>query len=244
MSDLQIGLLAIGVAVVAGVLAYNRMQEARTGAGRAGIPLGPCRRAASERHDGAETAAPARVPAVEPPRSIARSSTRSSSMPPAPQREAAAPLAAAGPDPAVDYIVELDCARPVSGADLPGTPRHSWRKDWSGRCTGRATTSRGRCGARSPPTASPAAARRPAAGQPRRRGRRGRPGRVLRRRAEVALAIAAQADSRHRRGARPSARARPLLRRGGHPDRSQRHRQRVARRSRAPRSARSPRARG
>ena len=39
-------------------------------------------------------------------------------MPPAPQREPAAPLAAAGLDPAVDYIVELDCPRPVSGADL------------------------------------------------------------------------------------------------------------------------------
>ena len=29
MSDLQLGLLAIGVAVVAGVIAYNRWQETR-----------------------------------------------------------------------------------------------------------------------------------------------------------------------------------------------------------------------
>ena len=120
MSDLQLGLLAIGVAVVAGVIAYNRWQETRVRRRTEGAFAG--------RHEdallrggptGAEVAPSPRVPAVEPaPIDRAIEHTLVVDVPPAPQGEAAVPLAAAGLDPAVDYIVELDCARPVSGADL------------------------------------------------------------------------------------------------------------------------------
>lgn len=120
MSDLQLGLLAIGVAVVAGVIAYNRWQETRVRRRTEG--------AFAPRHEdallrggatGGGTAAPARGPAVEPAQvSRAIEHTLVVDVPPAPQREAAAPLAAAGLDATVDYIVELGCPRPVSGADL------------------------------------------------------------------------------------------------------------------------------
>lgn len=120
MSDLQLGLLAIGVAVVAGVIAYNRWQETRVRRRTEG--------AFAARHEdallrggttGTEATGPARVPAVAPTEvDRAIEHTIVVDVPPAPQREAAAPLAATGLDPAVDYIVELECARPVSGADL------------------------------------------------------------------------------------------------------------------------------
>jgi hypothetical protein len=123
MSDLQLGLLAIGVAVVVGVIAYNRWQEARLRRRAEG--------AFASRHDdallrgggGAATeAAPAvRVPAAEPAqvdRTIEHMLVVD--VPPAPQapEASAVPLAATGLDPAVDYIAELACARPVAGADL------------------------------------------------------------------------------------------------------------------------------
>jgi hypothetical protein len=120
MSDLQLGLLAIGVAVVAGVIAYNRWQEARLrrrtegafalrrddallGGGAAGGGVPPARAAAAEPAAVDRTIEHTLV--VDP-------------LPPQPRDEPAAPLAATELDPAVDYIVELDCARPVPGADL------------------------------------------------------------------------------------------------------------------------------
>jgi hypothetical protein len=121
MSDLQLGLLAIGVAVVAGVIAYNRWQEARLRRRTEG--------AFAARHDdallgGGGTAGggapPARAAAAEPvevDRTIEHTLVVDP-VPAQPPHEPAAPLAAAGLDPAVDYIVELECARPVSGADL------------------------------------------------------------------------------------------------------------------------------
>jgi ZipA, C-terminal FtsZ-binding domain len=120
MSDLQLGLLAIGVAVVAGVIAYNRWHEARVRRRTEG--------AFATRHEdallrggaaGGDATPPARGPAIEPAQvDRAIEHTLVVDVPPAPQHEAAAPLAAAGLDPAVDYIVELDCPRSVSGADL------------------------------------------------------------------------------------------------------------------------------
>ena len=85
MSELQIGLLAIGGLVVAGVLVYNRLQE--RGASR------DAARAFRSQHADAllDTPPPARS-AVEPPRASHRP------PPPAPT---------AGPDPAIDYIVEF-----------------------------------------------------------------------------------------------------------------------------------------
>src|SRR5262245_4552856 len=120
MSDLQLGLLAIGVAVVVGVIAYNRWQEARVRRRSEGAFAG--------RHEdalfqggatGGDAARTARGAVGEPAR-VDRTieHTLEVDVPPAPQREPAAPLAAAGLDPTVDYIVELGCPRPVSGADL------------------------------------------------------------------------------------------------------------------------------
>jgi hypothetical protein len=122
MSDLQLGLLAIGVAVVVGVIAYNRWQEARARRRTEG--------AFASRHDdallggggaAAAPAAPVRVPVAETAR-VDRTIEHTIVVdgPPAQQQPEAAPasLTATGLDPGVDYIVELDCARPVAGADL------------------------------------------------------------------------------------------------------------------------------
>jgi hypothetical protein len=85
MSELQIGLLAIGGLVVAGVLVYNRVQE--RGASR------DADRAFRSRHaDALLETPPAARAGAEPPRGSHRP------PPPAP---------AAAPDPAVDYIVEF-----------------------------------------------------------------------------------------------------------------------------------------
>jgi len=116
MSDLQLGLLAIGVAVVAGVIAYNRWQEARLRRRTEG--------AFASRHDdallrGGGATPAARVPAAEPAR-VDRTleHTLVVDLPPPQAPEAAAAMAATGLDPAVDYIAELACARPVAGAEL------------------------------------------------------------------------------------------------------------------------------
>jgi hypothetical protein len=122
MSDLQLGLLAIGVVVVAGVIAYNRWQEARLRRRTEG--------AFAARHDDAllraggapvETVAPVRAPAAEPaPLDHTIEHTLVVDAPPVqqPPGEPAVPLSVAGLDPAVDYIAELACARPALGADL------------------------------------------------------------------------------------------------------------------------------
>lgn len=95
MSELQIGLLAIGAAVVAGVLVYNRVQEraARRSAERA------------FRSDHADVLidAPAGAPeAGEPARAAPH-------RPPAPRPQAE-------PDAAVDYIVEFTASDPAAQA--------------------------------------------------------------------------------------------------------------------------------
>ncbi|HVP08380.1 MAG TPA: cell division protein ZipA C-terminal FtsZ-binding domain-containing protein [Burkholderiales bacterium] len=97
MSELQIGLLAIGAAVVAGVLVYNRIQE--RAARRA------AERAFRSDHADVLIEAPAGVPdAAEPARAAPP-------RPPAPQPQAE-------PDPTVDYIVEFTAGDPAAQATV------------------------------------------------------------------------------------------------------------------------------
>jgi hypothetical protein len=123
MSDLQLGLLAIGVAVVVGVLAYNKWQEAKLRR-RSEAAFG-------SRHGdvllrGATTAGeveppPAPRPAPSPvDRTLEHTLGEMKPMPaPTPERQPEPePPASVGLDPAVDYIVALDCARPVSGSEV------------------------------------------------------------------------------------------------------------------------------
>jgi FtsZ-interacting cell division protein ZipA len=95
MSELQIGLLAIGVLVVTGVLVYNRVQE--RGAKRA------AQRAFRSEHVDVLLEEPARESGVE------REPTR------APARTVSAGAAAA-PDPAIDYIIEFASDQPAAQA--------------------------------------------------------------------------------------------------------------------------------
>lgn len=99
MSELQIGLLAIGALVVTGVFAYNRLQE--RGARR------DAERSFRSGHQDALMEAPrqgAERP-LEPTRPAARV-------------EPADPLgAAAQPDPRIDYVIELALERPAAGIE-------------------------------------------------------------------------------------------------------------------------------
>ena len=104
MSELQIGLLAIGALVVAGVLIYNRVQERRA-------------RHVTERtfrsgHPDVlmEPSAPAgeREPAPDLARPVLRT---------------APPDEAARPDPAIDYIIVLGAEHPVA----QGALREQWQ---------------------------------------------------------------------------------------------------------------------
>jgi FtsZ-interacting cell division protein ZipA len=97
MSELQIGLLAIGAAVVAGVLVYNRVQE--RGARR------DAERAFRSQHADALLDAPAAAHQAGEP---ARAATH---RPPAPAPEAQ-------PDPAVDYLVEFTSTQPGAHATV------------------------------------------------------------------------------------------------------------------------------
>jgi FtsZ-interacting cell division protein ZipA len=91
MSELQIGLLAIGALVVAGVLIYNRVQERR--AKRA------AERAFRSAHDD--------VLLEQPAQEASRPSLRT-----------APPDETAQPDPAIDYIVEFAVEHPVTQGAL------------------------------------------------------------------------------------------------------------------------------
>ncbi len=136
MSDLQLGLLAIGAAVVVGVIAYNRWQEARVRRRTEGAFVGRHEDILLGRGEvgAAPAASPPREPAASSPRAAAPQPEvdrtiehtlavpavdPASAAPPAVRLdESASRLAAGALDPAVDYIVELDCARAVTGADL------------------------------------------------------------------------------------------------------------------------------
>lgn len=104
MTELQIGLIAIGALVVAGVLVYNGIQE--RGAKRA------AQRAFRSGHPDALMGQPAAAPARGSPPEGLRSSTRS-----------APPDETAQPDPAIDYIVEFAAGHPVA--------RGALREQWS-----------------------------------------------------------------------------------------------------------------
>jgi hypothetical protein len=123
MSDLQLGLLAVGVAVVAGVIAYNKWQEAklrrRTEAAfgaRAGDGL--LGRGAGDDDDAPRPVPAASLPPVD--HAIEHTLAADDAVALQPSRDAPAPrpLPGIALDPEVDYIVELRCARPVPGADL------------------------------------------------------------------------------------------------------------------------------
>src|ERR1041385_4594297 len=93
MTDLQIGLLVIGAAAVAGVLVYNRLQERAT--------RRQAERAFGSQHAGVLLDAPPerREPTLD-----------LSAMP---VREASPPVAKPASDPRIDYVVERSEERRV-----------------------------------------------------------------------------------------------------------------------------------
>ncbi|HLX80154.1 MAG TPA: cell division protein ZipA C-terminal FtsZ-binding domain-containing protein [Burkholderiales bacterium] len=103
MTELQIGLLAIGALVVTGVLIYNRLQE--RGA----------RRAAERAFRSGHVDALMEPHAAESGRDAPQESLRPAVRP-------AAPDAAAQPDPAIDYIVEFTAGHSLTPAGL----REQW----------------------------------------------------------------------------------------------------------------------
>jgi FtsZ-interacting cell division protein ZipA len=104
MSELQIGLLAIGGLVVVGVLAYNRIQE--RGARRA------AEKAFGSGH--ADVLLDGRVSPRESANPATAGGSRSILLPP----QAALEAASAGPDPAIDYIVEFSSEQPAALASV------------------------------------------------------------------------------------------------------------------------------
>lgn len=103
MSELQIGLLVIGGLVVVGVLAYNRIQE--RGAKRA------AEKAFGSSH------ADVLLDGRAAPRDSAGQATAASRSVPVPH-QVAAEAASAGPDPAVDYVVEFSSEQPAALASV------------------------------------------------------------------------------------------------------------------------------
>jgi hypothetical protein len=97
MSDLQIGLLAVGALVVVGVLVYNSLQERRA-------------RRAAERAFGSQHAD---VLLGEP------GQRQEPSLEPAPRRDPGYDGAAL-PDERLDYVIELAPRQPVSAAEVAG----------------------------------------------------------------------------------------------------------------------------
>lgn len=102
MSELQIGLLGIGVLVVAGVLIYNRLQEARLRR-RAEKDFG-------SRHDDVLMGARGRGNAAAGPAATVERIEPTLSVPSAERVEASGML-----DPRIDYIATLETARAVGG---------------------------------------------------------------------------------------------------------------------------------
>ena len=104
MSELQIGLLAIGALVVAGVLIYNRVQERRA--------KHATERAFRSGHSDVlmEKSGPA-------------AGHDSAPDPVRPPMRAAPPDEAAQPDPVIDYIIELGAEHPVA----QGALREQWQ---------------------------------------------------------------------------------------------------------------------
>jgi FtsZ-interacting cell division protein ZipA len=117
MSELQIGLLAIGALVVVGVVAYNRVQE--RGAKR------EAEQAIRSGHADVLMDGAAAVAARDAGRDAARETAQD--VPPRLSERAEAPLAAAQPDPKVDYIVELAFEQPA----LQPAAQTAIKEQWS-----------------------------------------------------------------------------------------------------------------
>jgi hypothetical protein len=121
MSDLQLGLLAIGVAVVAGVIAYNKWQEAKLRR-RAEAAFGsrhgdPLLGGATTDDDGGSRPAAAASNPVRADYEIEHTLADERPAPPS-SAPSAGPLPATALDPEIDYVVELECARAVTGAEV------------------------------------------------------------------------------------------------------------------------------
>jgi hypothetical protein len=100
MTDLQLGLLVIGVAAVVAVLVYNRLQERKAGS--------EAQRAFASQHPDALLGGSREEPAQAAPR-------------PLPRRME---VPAGGlPDPRLDYVIEIDIGR----GTLPATVLEHWR---------------------------------------------------------------------------------------------------------------------
>jgi hypothetical protein len=100
VTDLQLGLLAIGVAAVAAVLVYNRLQERKAGR--------EAQRAFASQQPDALLGASREEPAQAAPR-------------PLPRRMEVPP--GGMPDPRLDYVIELDVGR----GTLPATVLEHWK---------------------------------------------------------------------------------------------------------------------
>ena len=107
------------------MIAYNRWQEARVRRRTEGAFAATARRDALLGGEADTAAAPPRTRArataasAQVDRTIEHTLVVDAPSPPPPRDEPAdARVTAAGLDPKVDYIVELDCAQPVTGAEL------------------------------------------------------------------------------------------------------------------------------
>ena len=111
MSELQIGLLAIGAAVVTAVLIYNRVQERRA--------KRDAERNFRSGHDDVLLGQPVMAQGADLSSGI---SSESPHQAPGATARAAAPDGAAQPDPAIDYIIEFASEHPVA----QGALREHW----------------------------------------------------------------------------------------------------------------------
>jgi hypothetical protein len=120
MSDLQLGLLAIGAAVVAGVIAYNKWQEVKLRR-RAEMAFASRHGDVLLRRGTADEAGPMPPPAASGPlpadHAIEHTLDEGGPAPTPPRERPAGPLPEIALDPEVDYVAELACARPVAGAE-------------------------------------------------------------------------------------------------------------------------------
>jgi ZipA, C-terminal FtsZ-binding domain len=123
VSDLQLGLLGIGVIVMVAVIAYNKWQEiklrrraeAAFASGHRDVLFGERAEAlAGTRATAAWTPSGAAAATDRVEHTLGDAGTEATAAHP----DEEAPPAAAELDPAVDYIVELDCAQPIAAADL------------------------------------------------------------------------------------------------------------------------------
>jgi FtsZ-interacting cell division protein ZipA len=110
MSELQIGLIAIGALVVAAVLVYNRMQERRA------------RREAEKNFRSGHDDVLLDQPIASQGGSLADPEDRNAHESPRPAGRTASPAHAAQPDPAIDYIIEFRAEQPVAA----GLLREHW----------------------------------------------------------------------------------------------------------------------